>query len=181
MNQAKPVTRTAVGVVCGILALGFLYIVCSHWTNYSAKHALAVEHGKRELPDVQQIIGLFPTAEIHHFITHFGHEESKPVIWNTQVFFRGRYILTYQVRVYVDYRKNTIKQIVDVPDFFLKEVAQSKDRYEIYGEQWRFGKGQWERIVKANGDFTAGGIRLKENEPVAGFEELVRERREIRQ
>jgi len=180
MNLNNPKVKTLFGVLIGTLVNVLIFF---WWLgpNYGAKHAATVENGTRGLPEVQQILKVFSGAEIHHFITHFGHDESKPVLWNTVVFFDGRYILSYQSSVIVDYRKDTIKQSVGDPTFYLKEVASYKDGTEIYGEQWRFGAKEWQQVATANGDFTATGIILKKNAPTPGFEELIQSARAARQ
>jgi hypothetical protein len=68
----------------------------------------------------------FGTAD--HFITHFGSRGKTTNRWNTEVFFGGRYTLTMQVDVHVDYDKNQI-EVVGEPVFYLVE-AESIDVFD---------------------------------------------------
>jgi len=61
------------------------------------------------------------------------------------------------------------------PGFQLNEITlvnpEDGRLHELhYGEQIRFGKDEWKRVVDANGDFMAAGIKLRQNDPVAGIE-----------
>ena len=70
----------------------------TNMTDYRAAHLSA----KQSLPIAVQMEELFGDAD--HFITHFGFSGQKANTWNTEVFFDGRYTITMQVEILIDYR-----------------------------------------------------------------------------
>ena len=149
-----------------------------------ANHKQAVLDGLKSVPHVSEIITIFSNAPTDHFITDFSVYKDKPVKWNTEVFFGGRYILTYQVDVMVDYGRNKIAKAVGQPKFFLAELSSIHDGGTGYFDKGTgaiFDDLEWAKIVKAHGDFSAAGIKLKTNVPIVGFDEYVRQWREPRQ
>ena len=149
-----------------------------------ANHKQAVLDGLKSVPHVSEIISIFSNAPTDHFITDFSVYKDKPVKWNTEVFFGGRYIFTYQVDVTVDYGRNKILKTVDQPKFFLAELSSIHDGGTGYFDKGNgaiFDDLEWAKIVKAHGDFSAAGIKLKTNASIAGFDEYVRQWREPRQ
>ena len=149
-----------------------------------ANHKQAVLDGLKSVPHVSEIITIFSNAPTDHFITDFSLYKDKPVKWNTEVFFGGRYIFTYQVDVMVNYGNNKILKTVSQPKFFLSELSSVRDggggSFDESGDA-KFGETEWAKIVKAYGDFSAAGIKLNTNAPIAGFDEYVRQWREPRQ
>lgn len=134
-----------------------------------------VRDGIHTFPHVQEIKGIFPEQPTDHFITQFGFEKDKPVVWNTEVFFGGRYEFTYQVYVLVDYERNRISRMVSNPKFDLRELA----RIDENGQGWyqsdhHFGEEEWNKVVAARGDFSVIGIQLNTNAPLPGFDQFVR-------
>ena len=148
-----------------------------------ANHKQTVLDGLKSVPHVSEIITIFSNAPTDHFITHFALYKDKPVKWNTVVYFGGRYILTYQVDVMVDYRKNKILKTINLPSINLSEISKVRDggggTYNSSNEVY-FSEAEWGKIVKAHGDFSAAGIKLTTNAPIAGFDEYVRQWRESR-
>lgn len=67
------------------------------------------------IPAAVQMELLYGDAD--HFITEFGFDR-KPKLWNTEVFFGGRYTLTMQVEVKVSYSENRVS-LVEEPRFHL--------------------------------------------------------------
>lgn len=144
-------------------------------------HLQTVRDGLHAVPHVQEITKVFSNSPMDHFITHFGLDKKEPVTWNTEVFFGGRYVFTYQIDVLVDYKKNKIARIEGPPKFYLNQVTNIHRWSQSMGKGYRFGKAEWEMIVRANGDFSVAGIQLTTNNPVQGFEEFVRGWRAPRQ
>jgi hypothetical protein len=119
-----------------------------------------------------------------HFITHYGFD-SNPKPWNTEVFFAGRYTLTLQVDVTIDYDRHLVKTNVAPPIFYLHEVAKilrgpkSVEGAEFSG-QWVLDESKWEKLVDAKGNWSAIGVDLKTNSPVSGFSDYVQQSRSPR-
>lgn len=139
-------------------------------TDYRAAHLSA----KQSLPIAVQMEELFGDAD--HFITHFGFSGEKSNTWNTEVFFDGRYRLTMQVEIVIDYKKNTFVPSDDYK-FYLIEVKQLKVRDgkvdgAKLGQNYRFSAEDWEKVYARGGDFSAIGIELRD-EPLPRFDEYV--------
>ena len=165
-----------------ILAIAFSSAGCLE--QLKANHKQTVLDGLKSVPHISEIKAIFSNAPTDHFITDFSLYKDKPVMWNTVVYFGGRYVFTYQVQVIVDYHKNKIVKTVSQPTFYLWELSSVSpgglENIDREGSA-RFGEIEWAKIVKAHGDFSAAGIKLKTNAPVDGFDESVRGWREPRQ
>lgn len=134
-----------------------------------------VHNGISTVPHVQEIQRLFPKEATDHFITHYGFDKSKPVTWNTEVFFGGRYVLTYQVDVIVDYERKLVSKTVSPPKFAWRE-ATNISTHPIgadFGAGDFFGEAEWSKVLAAKGDFTTIGWMVKTNMPVPNFEKYV--------
>ena len=140
-----------------------------------------VKSGIKIIPHVDQITALFTNAPIDHLITEFGFDIKKPVVWNTIVYFDGRYVLTYQVDVRVDYKDDTVVGITSKPKFYLWEVTDVFDKTTDHvGAKYsrgggEFGETEWNKVFAAKGDFSVIGIAINTNSPVPGFDEYVRQ------
>lgn len=143
--------------------------------NVRQSHEQTVRDGVRTVPHVSEIITIFTNAPTDHFITQFGFYENKPVQWHTVVYFGGRYTFAYQVDVEVDYKHNKIAKTVGKPQFYLVELDTIRGGGSTTKQGFQFGESQWTKIVAAKGDFSAAGIQLNTNAPLAGFDEYVRQ------
>lgn len=143
-----------------------------NWDEYKA----TVRSARAVLPIAVQMEEVFPIAD--HFITHFGFD-SGPKMWNTEVFFGGRYTLTMQVDVEIDYKAKTITKVVGEPKFYLHEVqniqilpdGRASSSYNSRNEK-RFGSAEWEKIRQANGELSTLGLTAN-TEAVQHFDEYV--------
>lgn len=141
------------------------------------------ESARTALPLAVQIEELFGDAD--HFITHFGFDR-KPKVWNTEVYFGGRYSLTMQVDVAIDYSANTLKQ-VGTPTFYLVEYTEVETSPTGgLGASSREPKGgrifsaaKWKKVFKSDGDFSKIGITILKD-PVPRFDEFVAAKRRPR-
>jgi hypothetical protein len=167
-------SQQAAVALCG----GMIMCGCdiSHMSRPGYKET--VRDGIHTIPHVQEIVKMFPGATIDNFITNYNLTQQTPHTWNTEVFFGGRYILTYQVDVIIDYRKHRIEKIVSPVKFNLRSLA-SVDRGD--GEftrcEWdrHFGEPEWNKVVAANGDFSVIGIHLDlKSPPIPGWDDYVR-------
>jgi hypothetical protein len=138
-----------------------------------------VRDGITSIPHVQEILHIFPQAPIDHFITQFGFDKSKPVLWNTQVFFGGRYEFTYQTYIVVDYSKDRILKTVGPAKFNIVRVSRIYDATpESIGAEfdgdYKFNESDWKKVVAANGDFSVIGVPIDTNHIVPRFDEYVK-------
>ena len=144
-------------------------------------HIQTTQAGINSLPWPKQMETLF--GEGDHFITYYG-VDSKPKLWNSEVFFGGRYKLTLQVEVEINYWKHKIVKIVSPPKFYLLEVDSTiRDNVgtgSISSRGWELAETQWEKLVEAKGDWSVIDIPVKTNDPVARFEDYVKGQREPR-
>ena len=159
-------------LICGIIALSFGG--CSPSKDDYKK---TVQNGIKTIPHVDEIRRMFPDKPIDHFITQFGFDKSVPVMWNTEVFFGGRYILTYQVYVSVDYSGKRIVKTTSQSHFVLVEASRVFDASPEtlgadFSADYKFEESDWKKVVAAGGDFSVIGIAIKTN-PVARFDEFV--------
>jgi hypothetical protein len=135
-----------------------------------------VKSGLDTLPWPKEMEALF--GEGDHFVTHYGFSPG-PKKWNTEIFFGGRYTLTLQVDVDIDYKGHTIRSNVAPAKFYLWEVgalirgARGVEGADIAG-QWIFDEAKWKRLVQAKGDWSAIGIPVNTNSPIEGFDDYVK-------
>ena len=98
-----------------------------------------------------------------HFITHFGFEHERTTIWNTESFFGGRYTLTMQVEIVVDYAKETFT-VVGPEKFFLNEITSvARDGHAPNGKSLSFGEESFRELIMSNWDYTTVGLQIKTN------------------
>jgi hypothetical protein len=119
---------------------------------------------------------MFPDCSIDNFITQSASPGA--VTWNTEVPFGGRYILTYQVSVFVNYRNKKVEKTTDLPTFTLEEVsrvfnATSETVGADFNADYHLTRSDWEKVVAAHGDFSVIGIRIDTNHPVPRFDDFV--------
>lgn len=137
-----------------------------------------VKDGIKNVPRVTEIEKMFPNQPTDHFITQYGFDRNVPVLWNTEVFFGGRYEFAYQVYVVVDYKRNRIVSTTNAPRFTLVQVSRVyDDTPENIGADFnadhKFGELEWEKVVAAHGDFSVIGILIDTNHPVPRFDDYV--------
>ena len=85
-----------------------------------ANHESTVKSARTAIPAAVQMEEIF--GEVDHFITHYGFD-AKPKPWNSEVHFGGRYVLTMQVDVTIDYTRNVITKVGN-PIFVLYEITK---------------------------------------------------------
>lgn len=131
----------------------------------------------RTIPHVREIRKMFQGATIDDFITGHALNKNKSHVWNTDVFFGGRYELVYQVDVIINYRKHRIEKVVSKPKFYLSCLARvgGDGDYDHFEWDRHFGEAEWNQVVAANGDFSVVGIKLDlKSPPIPGWDGYVR-------
>ena len=174
--RLSPLPQKQNGLVATILSMALGIAGCSDINFDMGRYKGAVKDGFAKIPQACQIEELLGEAD--HFISYHGTRDI-PQQWNTEVYFAGRYCLTMQVVVKVDRNFSRITEVVGEPTFHLNELT-SIDRTAngsdsaACGQQWVFTLDDWNKVVKAKGDFSVIGIRLKQHQPVPGFDRFVR-------
>jgi hypothetical protein len=145
--------------------------------SFMERYKMAVKSGFKKIPEAKQIEDLLGEAD--HFISYSG--PSVPQEWNTEVHFGGRYVLTMQVVVETSFGFSDVTAVKGEPRFYFSEVSrvvrgpnrQCGAFFDGNSER-HFGRAEWRKIVAANGDFSAIGIKLKRGPPVPDFDRYVR-------
>ena len=135
----------------------------------------AVRSGFAKIPQANQIERLL--GEAGHFISYDGNPRLIAT-WNTHACFADRYVMFMRVDLQMDQRFSTIVKVIGSPRFQMYEIEHAYSgghgaRYLSVG-RGSFGLDTWEKIVQAEGDFSAVGIVLKRNDPVPNFREYVK-------
>ena len=138
---------------------------------------------RNALPVAVEIERLFPATD--HFITHYGFSP-EPRTWNTEAFFGGRYRLTMQVPVEIDYTAHSVTRVIGEPVFFLTVATRVEllpdGRASLAFDTSsgrRFSLREWELVRAAGGDLLPLGLR-PEPKPVKNFEVFVAQARKDR-
>jgi hypothetical protein len=116
------------------------------------------------LPIATQMEEVYPAAD--HFITHYGFD-AKPKIWNTEVVFGDRYVLTMQVEIAIDYSASRIVRVMGPPTFYLKELRTIEvlpdGRASTSTNDGKiFGASAWATLYAHDGDLASIGVRVNE-------------------
>ena len=131
------------------------------------------QSGLKVLPWPLQMEALFGRGD--HFITHYDFSPG-PKTWNTNIFFGGRYEITLQVDVDIDYANHAVKGAVSEPKFYIAEVESLElhpngSYSAFYSNNWVLNEGQWNKLVAAKGDWSVLGIPIKPSDPpIPGFD-----------
>ncbi|NOY28749.1 MAG: hypothetical protein GXP28_00815 [Planctomycetes bacterium] len=126
-----------------------------------------VSSAKKVIPVALQMEEMYGDA--NHFLS--SHEKSftdGTWTWNTEVYFGGRYCLTMQVDVEIDYEKNRVVKMLSEPKFSLGEIikvtvlSNGLERASS-GEGKFFSLSEWEQFYESGGDFLAIGMQKNPN------------------
>jgi hypothetical protein len=158
------------------LRLCLALVFASGCSLSDADYRATITAGVKTVPHVNEIQGLFSNCPIDNFITQSAYPEA--VTWNTEVPFGGKYVLTYQSAVFVNYRKRNISKTTNAPIFSLVQVSRvSGATSEIVGADfdadYKFSESDWEKVVAAHGDFSVIGIQIDTNHSVPRFDDFI--------
>lgn len=117
-------------------------------------------HAKRVLPIAVAMEKQFPSTD--HMITHFGMWGGGDNIWNTESHFGGRYQLTMQVPIKIDYAADTF--VISGPlNVWLLEARTCTrgggTSYKIDGSgQRQFSEADMQKLITHNWDWGVVGV-----------------------
>lgn len=172
--------RVVVSIALASPFLGFWLAVCAYWIlmltfgRWPSQEQM-VQSGYQIIPEARQIDDLLGPA--WHKLTNGRLSYSRePDIaeWQTEALFGGRYQLTMWVKTEVDRQSGKVSKVIGEPRFILAEVSRISRRGVSYQGGHEFGAEEWQKVVKAKGDFSVIGIRLDRNHPVRGFAEYMK-------
>ncbi len=149
-------------------------------------HVSTCQHGIATIPWAKQMDDHFGRAQVDHFITHYGSTR-QPLPWNSQVHFGGRFILSMQVPVNVDYTTNQVS-IAGAPEFYLhavdtvEQLPDGRHSSSYASDLQRvFDEAKWKQLVNHQFKLEALGIPTDEQRSVDGFDGFVNAARQPRQ
>src|SRR5207249_1865806 len=98
--------------------------------------------------------------------------------WNSVTYFAGRYELTLQVSIAIDYENCRLKRLTDSPIVYINEITNVAISTSGIAEarmqgQWVLGEGEWKSLVNSKGDWSIVKVPILTNAPVKGFDEYV--------
>ena len=141
-----------------------LLFVLAGMTGYSANileqlecHDQVVRHGLQTLLVPKEIESIFGTTNVDHFISGFGSKRRVPK-WNSVAYFLGRYRLTFQVPIAIDYVKCRFSGATSPATFQINEVIEAHiSTSGIAGAtmkgQWFLNENDWNLLVKSKCDW----------------------------
>ena len=158
-------TATFSSLTAGCLLLGML-LGCHRQVNYNSLRA----SGSQKITEAVAFRTLFPNT--HEFLTYFDGYYGEPQ-WNSTALLHGRYVLTLQCKIDVDYARSAVTNY-QPPRVFLTEIV-SLERLPggqlsaTHGTNFSFDLEQWKRLVESHGNFESLGVSLTTNSPVDGL------------
>jgi hypothetical protein len=143
-------------------------------------HDAVVRDGVETLSVAKEVESLFGATNVDHFISEFG---SKSAIWNSVTYFFGRYTLSLEVPISIDYENCKLNRVtgaaaIQINETIKVEISTSGIAGATEKGQWRLDENKWKRLVNSGGDWSVIGVPILTNSPVKGFNEFVRQGRE---
>lgn len=132
-----------------------------------------IQNATTQVPYVREFHEMWPMGGVDVFTRQF--EKGTTEVQATEIV-HDRYELTLTIGIEVNPTTLTIKSY-DVPLITLLEVtsvvanAQSGQIKVKYGNHFQISPNQWRSIVQAKGKFSAAGVQVETNEPVARISE----------
>ncbi len=135
------------------------------FSQYEAIH----KHASSVLPVAVAMEKQFPSTD--HMITHYGMTFGGENIWNTSSYFGGRYELTMQVPIAINYPKNTFAVSGPLVVFLVEASACGRDGSVQYNgnAQRQFTEEEILLLIKSDWDWSILNVSINP-EPVKYFE-----------
>lgn len=164
------------------LVLGAMNVQSADILKELECHDKVVRHGVETLILPKEVESLFGATNVDHFISNFGSKTHAPM-WNSVTYFAGRYDLSLQVPIAIDYDKcrligATNSAMVQINEVTKVELSKSGIAEATMKGQWRLNENEWKWLVKNKGDWSVVKVPILTNAPVKGFDEYVRQGRE---
>src|SRR5688572_6183371 len=134
-------------------------------------HKRLVEKVSTDIPCVREFRVLFPDAKVGVYTKRFKTGTTSSQL--TDVVY-DRYELTLSCGFEVNPKTLDIISY-ETPTILLVEISSVEGSVEgplktTYATNYRISQKQWDKIVASGGQFSAAGVDVRTNEPVAGIE-----------
>ena len=159
-------TATFISLTAGCLLVGML-LGCHRQVNYNS----VLTSGSQKITEAVAFRTLF--SNTHEFLTYFDGYYGEPQ-WNSKALLHGRYVLTLQCKIGVDYAKSAVTNY-QTPRIFLTEIVSlerlaSGQTSATHGTNLTFNIDQWKQLMESHGAFESLGVNLSTNSPIDGLE-----------
>lgn len=142
--------------------------------NIQSDYDAALSDATNSIPFAADFARLFPVTQ-SFFSYYMGG--AGPSSLAMEAFLFDRYQMRMRIEVVFDKERRKVKSFGE-PEFQLREVAKVEKTadgrlsVEFNPDGHRtFGAGDWQRLVKAGGDFSAIGYTCNTNSPAPGFDD----------
>lgn len=152
--------RIWLGVAGSVLSIG-----CGHIVT-DADYVALIKSGKSGVPTAVQMEELF-RSNVRHALVNVRPEDYQKMSWQTETFFGGKYQLTMDVKVKVDFKARTVTQLEEPVFYFFEiekvDVNSSGSPITTYNpdHEKHFGIAEWKKVYESGGDFSKIGIEIK--------------------
>src|SRR2546430_9815121 len=106
-----------------IFILGVMNLCSADILKVLECHDKVVQHGIETLSLAREVNSLFGASNVDHFISNFGSKIHTPV-WHSLVFFGGRYRLSLEVPVAIDYENCILNGATESAVVYVNEVTE---------------------------------------------------------
>lgn len=140
-----------------------------------------VRDGTQKLSLAREVNLLFGATNVDHFLASYATQADGPSL-NSITSFGGRYTLTIQIPIAIDYKNCKVKgsigePFIEVSETAKVEIERSGAAVATPDGYWRLSESEWKRFVSNNGNWSVVKIPIRTNAPVKGFAEYVRQMR----
>ena len=162
--ERRTATFSSLTTVC---LLVWALVGCHRQVNYNS----VLTSGSQKVTEAVTFRALFPNT--HEFLTYFDGYYGEPQ-WNSKALLHGRYVLTLQCKIGVDFSRSAVTNY-QTPRVFLTEIVSlerlpSGQISATHGTNIAFNIDQWKQLVESNGNFQSLGVNLSTNSPVDELE-----------
>lgn len=162
----------------GLIVISSILLLFGCGNNVSQQDYIHIhQNGIQSLTWAKEMDQHFGRSRVDHFISHFNMGGGQ--LWNSEVYMDGRFVLTLQVPVQINYETQTVSA-TGKPHFYLNaysKINQLPDgrmegRYD--GKlQRQFEEQDWNKLVGKQFDLTSLSIPQAEIRPISNFQQMV--------
>ncbi len=132
--------------------------------------------GMGSLKWASQIEKWYGPQDVDHFITHFGFDKNKPRTWNSVAYLHGRYILTVQIPVDINYKKCSVIRVAGKPKIDLAEIKSieilpGEKVSTRYHDGAACSEDDWALLEDAGGDLKVLPLNIEKSDPHPLFDQ----------
>ena len=135
-----------------------------------------LSQGRKVIPEIAEFERLFPNYKQAHYI---GEPECKgDERWEFAAGLYGQYVLHMNIDITwgpsgrIASHSEPQFRIVEVSSVYHSQSWWNRETSISYGSHHQFNLADWKKLVNSNGDFSAIGIGLDKDRPIADFEKV---------